>query len=147
MSDQCRHCQSRGDLTKCHETECFKCDDWYSEHLEDEIKQKDEKIQEWKRVATEQAQLHADDCYEKDERINQLEAENARLRGSGVMNKHAEIMNIQVNKRSQNKAIDEALKTFKTYHDILIAVYNRGHRDARHEAAKIAIMEDSDEQV
>ena len=54
------------------------------------------------------------------------------------MDLHAKIMNIQTGKKAQNKAIDEAIKGFKTYHDILVAVYRRGHRDARHEAAKLA---------
>jgi hypothetical protein len=55
------------------------------------------------------------------------------------MDLHGEIMNIQTNKRDINKAIDEAMKTHRTYHDILVAVYTRGHRDARHAAAELSL--------
>jgi len=57
------------------------------------------------------------------------------------MDLHGQIMNIQANKRDQNKAIDESLKTWKNYHDILVAVYQRGHRDARHAAAELATIQ------
>ena len=54
------------------------------------------------------------------------------------MDLHGEIMNITVEKRKQNLAIDEAMKTHKNMKDILVAVYARGHRDARHAAAEKA---------
>ena len=58
------------------------------------------------------------------------------------MDLHGEIMNITVEKRKQNLAIDEAIKSYKNLKDILVAVYARGHRDARHSAAeKAAQME------
>lgn len=52
------------------------------------------------------------------------------------MDLHGEIMNISVEKRKQNLAIDDAVKRFKNLKDILVAVYARGHRDARHAAAE-----------
>jgi len=54
------------------------------------------------------------------------------------MNLHNEIMNIQVSKKNQNKAIDEAMKTKRTYHEIMCHVYLCAHRDARHAAAELA---------
>lgn len=50
-------------------------------------------------------------------------------------------MNITVEKRKQNLAIDEAMKSFKNMKDILVAVYARGHRDARHSAAEKATQQ------
>jgi hypothetical protein len=55
-----------------------------------------------------------------------------------LMDLHGEIMNITVEKRKQNLAIDEAMKNNKNMKDILVAVYARGHRDARHSAAEKA---------
>jgi len=57
------------------------------------------------------------------------------------MDLHGEIMNITVEKRKQNLAIDEAMKSFKNMKDILVAVYARGHRDARHSAAEKAAQQ------
>ena len=54
------------------------------------------------------------------------------------MDLHSEIMNITVEKRKQNLPIDEAIKNNKNLKDILVAVYARGHRDARHSAAEKA---------
>ncbi len=51
---------------------------------------------------------------------------------------HGKIMNLQVEKRKQNVAIDEALKSHKNLRDIMVAIYTRAHRDARHAAAEIA---------
>ena len=58
------------------------------------------------------------------------------------MNMHDAIMNIQANKRFQNKAIDYAMKQHRTYHEILVSVYQMGHRDARHAAAELAVEAD-----
>ena len=55
------------------------------------------------------------------------------------MDLHGEIMNLQVEKRKQNLAIDEALKSHKNLRDIMVAIYTRGHRDARHAAAEKAV--------
>ena len=55
---------------------------------------------------------------------------------------HNLIMNIRVTKNDQNKAIDESLKKWKTYHEILVAVYQLGHRDARRAAADLAVREE-----
>ena len=57
------------------------------------------------------------------------------------MDLHGEIMNITVEKRKQNLAIDEAIKNNKNLKDILVAVYARGHRDARHAAAEKAAQQ------
>ena len=54
------------------------------------------------------------------------------------MGLHGKIMNLQVEKRKQNVAIDEALKSHKNLRDIMVAIYTRAHRDARHAAAEIA---------
>ena len=54
------------------------------------------------------------------------------------MDLHGKIMNLQVEKRKQNVAIDEALKSHKNLRDIMVAIYTRAHRDARHAAAEIA---------
>lgn len=54
------------------------------------------------------------------------------------MNLHSKIMNITVEKRKQNLAIDGAIKTHKNLKDIFVAIYARGHRDARHAAAEAA---------
>lgn len=54
------------------------------------------------------------------------------------MDLHGEIINLQVEKRKQNLAIDEALKSHKNLRDIMVAIYTRGHRDARHAAAEKA---------
>ena len=51
---------------------------------------------------------------------------------------HDEIINLQVEKRKQNLAIDEALKSHKNLRDIMVAIYTRGHLDARHAAAEKA---------
>lgn len=61
------------------------------------------------------------------------------------MDLHGQIMNIQSNKRDQNKAIDEAMKTWRTYNEILVAVYQRGHRDARHAAAELATIKQANQ--
>lgn len=61
------------------------------------------------------------------------------------MDLHGQIMNIQSNKRDQNKAIDEAIKTWRTYNEILVAVYQRGHRDARHAAAELATIQQANQ--
>jgi|GEM_PF-3908556 len=58
------------------------------------------------------------------------------------MDLHGKIMNLQPNKRKQNKAIDEAMKTKRTYHEILCHVYACGHRDARHDAAELAVNDE-----
>jgi hypothetical protein len=55
------------------------------------------------------------------------------------MDLHGEIMNIQSKTRDQNVAIDRALKSKRTYHEILVAVYQYGHRDARHAAAELVV--------
>lgn len=57
------------------------------------------------------------------------------------MDLHSQIMNIQVSKKEQNRAIDEAIKKFKNLKDILVAVYLRGHRDGRHSAAELVNKE------
>jgi hypothetical protein len=57
------------------------------------------------------------------------------------MDLHGEIMNINVEKRKQNLAIDDAMKRFKNMKDILVGVYARGHRDARHSAAEISAQQ------
>ena len=54
------------------------------------------------------------------------------------MDLHGKIINLQVKKRKQNVAIDEALKSHKNLRDIMVAIYTRAHRDARHAAAEIA---------
>lgn len=56
---------------------------------------------------------------------------------SEKMDLHAEIINIQVEKKKQNIAIDDAMKKFKSFREILVAVYTMGHRDARHKAAEV----------
>ena len=58
------------------------------------------------------------------------------------MSLHDEIINITIEKRKQNLAIDEAMKNNRNMKDILVAVYARGHRDARQSAAeKVATCE------
>ena len=57
------------------------------------------------------------------------------------MNLHDEIMNLNPEKRKQNLAIDEAVKKYKSLHEIMVAVYARGHRDARHSAAEKATQQ------
>jgi hypothetical protein len=33
MSDQCKHCRCRGDMTKCKETECHQHESWYAREI------------------------------------------------------------------------------------------------------------------
>ncbi len=54
------------------------------------------------------------------------------------MDLHAEIMNINPEKRKQNLAIDEAMKKHKNMSDIMAAIYARAFRDAKHAAAEKA---------
>jgi len=51
---------------------------------------------------------------------------------------HAEIMNLNPEKRKQNLALDEAIKTHKSLNEIMVAVYARAFRDAKHAAAEKA---------
>ena len=50
---------------------------------------------------------------------------------------HGKIMNLNPEKRKQNLAIDEAIKNNKNLKDIMVAVYARAFRDARHAAAEL----------
>jgi len=52
-------------------------------------------------------------------------------------NIHDQIMNLNPEKRKQNLAIDEAIKKHKNLHEIMVAVYARAFRDARHAAAEL----------
>ena len=54
---------------------------------------------------------------------------------------HRKIMNLNPEKRKQNLAIDEAIKNNKNLKDIMVAVYARAFRDARHAAAELASEE------
>lgn len=45
-------------------------------------------------------------------------------------------MNLNPEKKKQNKAIDEALKKHKNLSDIMAAVYASAFRDAKHAAAE-----------
>ena len=54
---------------------------------------------------------------------------------------HGKIMNLNPEKRKQNLAIDEAIKNNKNLKDIMVAVYARAFRDARHAAAELASEE------
>ena len=54
------------------------------------------------------------------------------------MDLHGQIMNINPEKRKQNLAIDEAMKSSKSVHEMLVKVYARAFRDAKHAAAEIA---------
>ena len=51
---------------------------------------------------------------------------------------HGKIMNLNPEKRKQNLAIDEAVKNNKNLKDIMVAIYARAFRDARHAAADLA---------
>ena len=51
---------------------------------------------------------------------------------------HGKIMNLNPEKRKQNLAIDEAVKNNKNLKDIMVAIYARAFRDARHAAAELA---------
>ncbi len=53
-----------------------------------------------------------------------------------LMNLHGIIMNLNPEKKKQNKAIDEALKKHKNLSDIMAAVYASAFRDAKHAAAE-----------
>ena len=57
---------------------------------------------------------------------------------------HGKIMNLNPEKRKQNLAIDEAIKNNKNLKDIMVAVYARAFRDARHAAAELASEEDAE---
>jgi len=57
---------------------------------------------------------------------------------------HGKIMNLNPEKRKQNLAIDEALKNNKNLKDIMVAVYARAFRDAKHAAAELASEESSE---
>lgn len=54
------------------------------------------------------------------------------------MNLHGQIMNLNPEKRKQNLAIDEAMKSSKSVHEMMVKVYARAFRDAKHSAAEIA---------
>jgi len=54
---------------------------------------------------------------------------------------HGKIMNLNPERRKQNLAIDEAIKKNKDLHSIMVAVYARAFRDARHAAAELASEE------
>ena len=54
---------------------------------------------------------------------------------------HRKIMNLNPEKRKQNLAIDEAVKKNKDLHSIMVAVYARAYRDAKHAAAELASEE------
>ena len=54
---------------------------------------------------------------------------------------HGKIMNLNPEKRKLNLAIDEAIKNNKNLKDIMVAVYARAFRDARHAAAELASEE------
>ena len=60
-------------------------------------------------------------------------------------NLHGKIMNIQVEKRSQGKALNEAIQTKKSLKDIVYYAYQLGHRDARHAAAEIALRSENED--
>lgn len=52
-----------------------------------------------------------------------------------------DIMNIQVHSKLSRKAVDECFKSCRTVSEIAHAAYLRGHRDARHEAAELVLLE------
>jgi len=53
------------------------------------------------------------------------------------MDIHGKIVNLQVEKSKQNRAIDDALKSHKNLKEIMVAIYTRAHRDARHASAEL----------
>lgn len=59
------------------------------------------------------------------------------------MSFHDEIMNIQVKIERENDAVDFAVMQSSSRHDSLVLAYKLGHRDARHDAAELAIRADS----
>ena len=54
------------------------------------------------------------------------------------MDLHGQIMNLNPEKRKQNLAIDEAMKSSKSVHEMMVKVYARAFRDAKHSSAEIA---------
>jgi hypothetical protein len=67
---------------------------------------------------------------------------NALQAGETMSDLPEKIMNIQVNKLAQNKAIEESSASWRTYNEALISAYKLGHRDARHAAAELAFLEE-----
>lgn len=53
------------------------------------------------------------------------------------MDLHGRIMNIPVDKARESKAIQAAIALFNLTENIYAAIYQRGHRDARHAAAEL----------
>ena len=44
MTDQCKHCDLRGDLKKCKSTDCFQHESWYAVEQQKVIEQLEAKI-------------------------------------------------------------------------------------------------------
>lgn len=59
------------------------------------------------------------------------------------MDLHDKITNIQVDLRQINQAINEAMRLHDTTHDIRVAIYAAGHRDARQKADELLAKEQS----
>ena len=55
------------------------------------------------------------------------------------MDLHGQIMNIQIDRGQLDEAISFDASLNEPYYEMLAKVYRRGHRDARHAAAKLAV--------
>lgn len=54
------------------------------------------------------------------------------------MDLHDIIMNLNPQRRRQNLAIDDAMKSSKSIHEMLVKTYARGFMDCKHSVAEIA---------
>jgi hypothetical protein len=67
---------------------------------------------------------------------------NVNPTGETMSDLHGKIMNIHVNKLAQNNAIAESSAPWRTHIESLMYAYKLGHRDARHAAAALVLLEE-----